>query len=121
MTNVIDDEECKLIDELKDVRSHYKEVVDNFKRAKVDIAEMKNNLDLLKIKYVDSFESWFYRKYHIKLEEHELRLAKAKYGVNFKDEEIKEKVNEPDEQAYLNAKKKIQSIHNAKKAEKKIK
>lgn len=121
MTNVIDDEECKLIDELKDVRSHYKEVVDNFKRAKVDIAEMKNNLDLLKIKYVDSFENWFYRKYHIKLEEHELRLAKAKYGVNFKDEEIKEKVNEPDEQAYLNAKKKIQSIHNAKKMEKKIK
>ena len=121
MTNVIDDEECKLIDELKDVRDHYKEIVDNFKRAKVDIAEMKNGLDLLKIKYVDSFENWFYRKYHIKIEEHELRLAKAKYGVNFKDEEVKEKVNEPDEQAYLNAKKKIQSIHIAKKMEKKIK
>ena len=121
MTNVIDDEECKLIDELKDVRDHYKEIVDNFKRAKVDIAEMKNGLDLLKIKYVDSFENWFYRKYHIKIEEHELRLAKAKYGVNFKDEEVKEKVNEPDEQAYLNAKEKIQSIHIAKKMEKKIK
>jgi hypothetical protein len=37
MTNVIDDEECKLIDELKDVRNHYKETVDKFKAVKVEI------------------------------------------------------------------------------------
>ena len=85
MTNVIDDEECKLIDELKGVRQHYKEVLDNFKQTKVDINEMRNQLDTLKIKYVDSFENWFYRKYRIKVEEHELRLAKAKYGVNVND------------------------------------
>ena len=121
MTNVIDDEECKLIDELKGVRQHYKEVLDNFKQTKVDINEMRNQLDTLKIKYVDSFENWFYRKYHIKVEEHELRLAKAKYGVNVNEEQEQEKVIDPGEVAYANAKKKVQSIHKAKRMEKKVK
>ena len=120
MTNVIDDEECKLIDQLKDIRKNYKETVDKFKQTKVSINELKNNLDLLKIKYVDSFENWFYKKYHIRVEEHELRLAKAKYGVNAKEETTKEKINDPEEEAYNNAKKKIQSIHKAKRMEKKI-
>ena len=120
MTNVIDDEECKLIDQLKDIRKNYKETVEKFKQTKVQINELKNNLDLLKIKYVDSFENWFYKKYHIRVEEHELRLAKAKYGVNEKEEIAKEKISDPEEEAYNNAKKKIQSIHKAKRMEKKI-
>ena len=120
MTNVIDDEECKLIDQLKDIRKNYKETVEKFKQTKVQINELKNNLDLLKIKYVDSFENWFYKKYHIRVEEHELRLAKAKYGVSSKEEITKEKISDPEEEAYNNAKKKIQSIHRAKKMEKKI-
>ena len=120
MTNVIDDEECKLIDELKEVKTNYKETVDNFKHSKVEINEMRNNLDLLKIKYVDNFENWFLNKYHIRLDEHELRLAKAKYGVQVQDENNNNKVNDPEEEAYKNAKKKIQTIHKAKKAEKKI-
>ena len=120
MTNVIDDEECKLIDQLKDIRKNYKETVEKFKQTKVQINELKNNLDLLKIKYVDSFENWFFKKYHIRVEEHELRLAKAKYGVNAKEETAKEKISDPEEEAYNNAKKKIQSIHKAKRMEKKI-
>ena len=120
MTNVIDDEECKLIDQLKDIRKNYKETVEKFKQTKVQINELKNNLDLLKIKYVDSFENWFFKKYHIRVEEHELRLAKAKYGVSAKEEIAKEKINDPEEEAYNNAKKKIQTIHRAKKMEKKI-
>ena len=120
MTNVIDDEECKLIDQLKTIRKSYKETVERFKQTKVQINEMKNTLDVLKIKYVDSFENWFYRKYHIRVEEHELRLAKAKYGVNAKEETQKEKINDPEEEAYNNAKRKIQSIHKAKRMEKKI-
>ena len=120
MTNVIDDEECKLIDQLKDIRKNYKETVEKFKQTKVSISELKNNLDLLKIKYVDSFENWFFKKYHIRVEEHELRLAKAKYGVSAKEEMTKEKIFDPEEEAYNNAKKKIQTIHRAKKMEKKI-
>ena len=120
MTNVIDDEECKLIDQLKDIRKNYKETVEKFKQTKVQINELKNNLDLLKIKYVDSFETWFFKKYHIRVEEHELRLAKAKYGVNAKEETAKEKISDPEEEAYNNAKKKIQSIHKAKRMEKKL-
>ena len=37
MMNVINDDEYKLIDELKGVRQHYKEVLDNFKQTKIDI------------------------------------------------------------------------------------
>ena len=120
MTNVIDDEECKLIDQLKDIRKNYKETVEKFKQTKVQINELKNNLDLLKIKYVDNFENWFFKKYHIRVEEHELKLAKAKYGVSAKEEIAKEKISDPEEEAYNNAKKKIQTIHRAKKMEKKI-
>lgn len=120
MTNVIDDEECKMMTQLKEVRDQYKKVVETFKRKKVEINEMRNNLDLQKIKYVDSFESWFLKKYKIRIEEHELRIAKAKYGVNVNEETVKEKIIDPDEEAYSNAKKKIQSIKNAKKQEKKI-
>ena len=120
MTNVIDDEECKLIDQLKDIKKNYKETVEKFKQTKVQISELKNNLDLLKIKYVDNFENWFFKKYHIRVEEHELRLAKAKYGVSAKEEIAKEKISDPEEEAYNNAKKKIQTIHRAKKLEKKI-
>lgn len=50
MMNVINDDEYKLIDELKEVRQHYKEVLDNFKQTKIDINEMRNQLDTLKIK-----------------------------------------------------------------------
>lgn len=118
MTNVIDDEECKLINDLKGVRLEYKEVVDKFNNAKKEIAQIKENLDLMKIKYVENFENWFLKKYGIRVEEHELRLSKAKYGINAEDEKEKEKVYDPDEEAYNNAKKKVQSIHRAKKIEK---
>ena len=49
-----------------------------------------------------------------------MRLAKAKYGVSSKEEITKEKISDPEEEAYNNAKKKIQTIHRAKKMEKKI-
>ena len=42
-------------------------------------------------------------------------MAKAKYGVNSKEEITKEKISDPEEEAYNNAKKKIQTIHKAKK------
>lgn len=118
MTNVIDDEECKLINDLKGVRLEYKEVVEQFNTAKNEISQIKENLDVMKIKYVENFENWFLKKYGIRVEEHELRLSKAKYGINSEEEKEKEKVFDPDEEAYNNAKKKVQSIHRAKKIEK---
>jgi len=55
------------------------------------------------------------------IQEHELRLAKAKYGVNINEEVVKEKISDPDEEAFNNAKRKVQSIHRAKRLEKAIK
>ena len=120
MTNVIDDEECKLIDELKQVRNEYKDVVDNFNAAKLEISRLKDDMNNMKIEYVENFEEWFYDKYGLKIEEHELRLAKAKYGVNADDEKIEEKPYDPNEEAYMNAKRKVQSIRKAKKMKKMV-
>ena len=121
MTNVIDEEEVKLLEDLKVTKEEYKNIVKQFNEYKKQIHELKEELDMLKIKYVENFEKWFLDKYNVSLEEHELRLAKAKYGINVEDEKEKEKVYNPDEEAYLNAKRKIQTIKRAKKNEKSIK
>ena len=121
MTNVIDEEEVKLLEELKVTKEEYKSVVKQFNEYKTQIHELKENLDMLKIKYVENFEKWFFEKYGVGLEEHELRLAKAKYGINVEDEKEKEKIYNPDEEAYMNAKRKIQTIKRAKRNEKNIK
>ena len=121
MTNVIDEEEVKLLEELKVTKEEYKETVKQFNEYKSEIHELKEGLDLLKIKYVENFEKWFFEKYNVGLEEHELRLAKAKYGINVEDEKEKEKIYNPDEEAYMNAKRKIQTIKRAKRNEKNIK
>jgi len=78
MTDLIDEEGYKLIDELKGVKEGYKENLDKFKFSKSEINMLKNNLDLLKVKYVESFENWFFKKYGIKLEEHELKMSKVR-------------------------------------------
>ena len=109
MTNVIDEEEVKLLEELKITKDEYKNIVKEFNQYKTEIHDLKDGLDLMKIKFVENFEKWFYDKYNVGLEEHELRLAKAKYGINVEDEKEKEKIYNPDEEAYMNAKRKIKS------------
>ena len=121
MTNVIDEEEVKLLEELKLKKEEYKNIVKQFNDYKKQIYDNKEGLDLMKIKYVENFEKWFLQKYNVSLEEHELRLAKAKYGINIEDEKEKEKIYNPDEEAYMNAKRKIQTIKRAKKNEKNLK
>ncbi len=80
MTELIDEEGYKLIDELKSIKQSYKDYLDKFKFAKSEINSLKSNLDMLKVKYVESFETWFFKKYGIKLEEHELKLSKVIYN-----------------------------------------
>jgi kinesin family protein 6/9 len=77
MTELIDEEGYKLIDDLKGLKESYKDTLDKFKYAKSEIGNIKHSLDLLKIKYVESFEAWFLKKYGIRIEEHELKLTKV--------------------------------------------
>ena len=77
MTELIDEEGYKLIDEIKGLKDSYKECLDKFKSAKSEVSNIKNNLDRLRIKYVESFENWFFRKYGIRIEEHEMKLTKV--------------------------------------------
>jgi len=55
------------------------------------------------------------------LQKYNVGLAKAKYGINIEDEKEKEKIYNPDEEAYMNAKRKIQTIKRDKKNEKNFK
>jgi hypothetical protein len=32
---------------------------------------------LLKVRYIESFENWFFKKYGVRLEENELKLSKV--------------------------------------------
>jgi hypothetical protein len=77
MTELIDEEGYKLIDELKNIKESYKDNLDKFKFSKSEINVLKNNLDLLKVRYIESFENWFFKKYGVRLEENELKLSKV--------------------------------------------
>jgi hypothetical protein len=77
MSNVIDEEECRLIDELKEITGYYKESVEKFKSTKAEKNNVKNNIDLLRLRLVENFENWFYKRYGIRVEEHELKLKKV--------------------------------------------
>jgi hypothetical protein len=119
MINVIDEEEYRLIDQLKLKKANYKENLDKFKAAKAEMLQLKNNIDLLKLKLVEGFENWFQIKYKIKIDELDLFMNRNKYKI--KDEELMGNIIDPEEIAYHNAKKKIQTIHKAKKMEKMLK
>ncbi len=83
MSNVIDEEECKLINDLKEIKDSYKEFLERFKQSKVEISSLKTNLEVLKMKYVDNFENWFYEKYGIRVHEHNDNEANKVYKLLF--------------------------------------
>ena len=79
--NIIDEEECKMIDDLKLMKLNYKDNLDKFKASKSEITIIKNNLDLYKVKYVETFENWFLKRYNVSVEDHELRLSKVQFII----------------------------------------
>ena len=50
--NIIDEEECKLIQDFKDYKEIYKENLDKFKNSKSEISNLKGNLDLVKDRFI---------------------------------------------------------------------
>ena len=78
MTNVIDEEECRLVLELKEMSSICKDYYVKYKNAKTEKETAKNNIDILRLKLMEGFESWFYKRFGIKVEDHELKIRKVK-------------------------------------------
>lgn len=119
MSNVIDEEECRMINDLKEIKDVYKEVLEKFKNSKIEIQTLKGNLEVLKIKYVENFENWFFEKYGIRVQEHNDNEGnKTKYGNKYDLDDMRNKQIDSEEQAYFNAKKKVHSIHKARKLDK---
>jgi hypothetical protein len=83
MSNVIDEEECRLILELKENSAICKDYYAKYKAAKAEKEAAKNNIDLLRLKMVEGFESWFFKRYGVKVEEHELKRRKVNYKIIF--------------------------------------
>lgn len=117
-TNIIDEEECKYINDLKEERDNYKNYLQQFKDVKSDISLKKEKIDMLKITYVEDFENWFANRYGIKLEDYELKKQKGKFGIKHEIDGENEVLKDIEEQAYFNAKKKVASINKARRNEK---
>lgn len=118
MTNIIDEEEYNFIDKLKVTKDEYKVNLNHYKELKSDISQIKSNIDMEKISLVENFESWFYKKYGIKVEDYELKLNKGKFGVKHEIDGENDRVLDIEEQAYFNAKHKVASLSRARKLEK---
>ncbi|MCQ2816694.1 MAG: hypothetical protein MJ252_05435 [archaeon] len=114
-------EKEKVKEEKVKLKKEYNNKVTEFTKCADEIKNSKVKIDQLKIEYVEVFENWFFKKFNITLEEHELQLAKTKFGVNEGDERTRGRNLGSEEIAYINAKRKVQIIHNAKRMEKKIK
>ena len=117
-TNIIDEEACKYINDLKEERDNYKNYLQQFKDVKSDISLKKEKIDMLKITYVEDFENWFANRYGIKLEDYELKKQKGKFGIKHEIDGENEVLKDIEEQAYFNAKKKVASINKARRNEK---
>ena len=119
--NIVDEEEMTYYRQLKDLREHYKEKLQLYKDAKSDINKIKQNIDLLKVSYVEAFENWFFKKFNIRVEDYELKIQKKRFGVNHEIDGENQIEIDQEEQAYFNAKKKIATISKARKQEKALK
>jgi len=118
MTNIIDEEEYNYYNKLKSNKDDYKERLRLFKDVKSDINVLKGNIDMYKVSYLENFESWFYKKYGLRIEDYELKVNKGKFGFKHEIEEVNEKIIDIEEMAYFNAKKKVASISRARRLEK---
>lgn len=121
MTNIIDQEEFNLYTRLKHEKDEYKKHSDLYKECRTDIDNIKEQINLHKVTYIENFENWFFKRFGIKLEDYELKIDKGKYGVKHEIEMEENKIIDDEQQAYFNAKYKVASINRAKKLEKILK
>lgn len=109
---VIDEEELMLLREMKDMKRAYREDYERLRAAKGAIADAQANIDGTKQQIVVAFEQWHAEEFEDGGQEEPLNLhgaAGAQAAEELPDEEA---------DAYLSAKRNVDTLHRAKKLEK---
>jgi len=105
---VIDEEELALLREMKDLKRGYREDFDRLKQAKLAIADAQTAIDQSKQQIVYDFERWYGEQFEpiearpLRVDDHELQ---------------QEPVVDEEAEAYLKAKRQVDTLHRAKKLE----
>lgn len=120
MGDVIDEEEFAIIKKLKDHKKIYKQCYDEYKGIKSDVIIIKQNIDQLKQQLILSFDDWYDKTYGPYLNSPGktpmMESVKMKEEQGEYEQKLEEEVD-PDALAYARAKKKVETIHKAKKIE----
>lgn len=120
---VIDEEELALLRELKDLKRSYREHYDRLKQAKVTIADAQANVDGMKQQMVLDFERWYSEEFDVGDGLDGVGSTLMTYGAgggtmlpNATGDEVG--MADEEAEAYLRAKRNVDTLHRAKKLEK---
>lgn len=120
-----------LLKEMKDLKRGYRENYDRLKNLKVEVADIQANIDSTKQQLIYNFENWYLEEFEpggegadlqFPAEDQEVGLkTTAKTGAGFgtyKGDSLLGEDMDDDAMAFIRAKKKVDSLHKAKKLEK---
>ncbi len=118
---IIDEEELNLLKEMKDMKKHYKETFEKLKALKGDVSDIQLNIDNLKQQLIVSFENWFAEEFEPPQEgayDESIMIGGAATKTAFKGfEQPAEEEIDSDALAFIRAKKKVDTLHKAKRME----
>lgn len=129
---IIDEEELMLLKEMKDLKRNYRDNFDKLKNFKVEVADIQANIDNTKQQLIYNFENWYLQEFEPGGEGAELNYAEEGEGLTtvkgatkaagtfqaYKGDSLVGEDVDDDAMAFIRAKKKVDSLHKAKKLEK---
>lgn len=121
-----------LLKEMKDLKRSYRDNFDKLKSLKVEVSDIQANIDNTKQQLIYNFENWYLLEFEPGAEGGELSYAEegetviggfkasAKTGAfqPYKGDSLVGEDVDDDAMAFIRAKKKVDSLHKAKKLEK---
>ena len=122
---IIDEEELVMLKQMKDLKKSYRDSFNRLKAFKSEFSDAQTQIDLIKQRLISEFEGW----YAIEFEQPEAAQTQA-YNANLQDELANQKTSdslfgvagdqEDEAQTFMRAKKKVETLHRARKMEKTV-
>jgi kinesin family protein 6/9 len=60
---IIDEEELMLLKEMKDLKKGYRENFDKMQNLKVEVSDLRTNIDNMKQQMIYNFENWYIEEF----------------------------------------------------------
>ncbi|CDW82929.1 kinesin motor domain-containing protein [Stylonychia lemnae] len=128
---IIDEEELMLLKEMKDLKKNYRENYDKLKNLKVEVNDIQSNIDSMKQQLIYNFEGWYADEFEAG-GGGEIQMDDSAYNQTVKNQYQKGTLNafqgdslfnggedvDDDALAFIRAKRKVDTLHKAKKLEK---